>query len=51
MVAIDRDRPELADDRGFRAGAEPDPGAFEVAEVAAQQQGIEREPARGTDPG
>ena len=28
VVAVDRDRPELAGDRGFGAGAEPDPGAF-----------------------
>jgi hypothetical protein len=43
VVAVDRDRPELAGDRGLRAGAEPDPCGLELGEVAAQQQGIERD--------
>ena len=49
VVAVDRDRPELAGDRGFRAGAEPDSGRAELGEVTAQQQGIERD--RGCDDG
>jgi hypothetical protein len=49
VVPVDRDRPELAGDRRLGAGAEPDPGAFELGEVAAQQQGIERD--RGSDDG
>jgi hypothetical protein len=49
VVTVDRDRPELAGDRGFRAGAEPDPGGFLLGDVAPQQQGIERD--RGCDDG
>jgi hypothetical protein len=49
VVAIDRDRPELMGDRGIRAGAEPDPGASELGDVTAEQQGVERD--RGGDDG
>jgi hypothetical protein len=49
VVAIDRDRPELMGDRGIRAGAEPEPGASELGDVTAEQQGVERD--RGGDDG
>ena len=43
VVAVDRDRPELAGDGRLGAGTEPDTGGPELGEVAAQQQGIERD--------
>jgi hypothetical protein len=38
VVAVDRDRPEFAGDRGLGAGAEPEPCAFELARVATQSK-------------